>query len=129
MLKGKDGKNMKSNVFRGLSAMMAALLAASLAATTVVSDHRTDIDKFLGTTSSRLVTDGTADASEVYTYTSDYATTTELVKAIADVGERMSEEGSVLLKNNGALPLSEEETQKVSLLGFSSYYPVMGGDM
>ena len=120
---------MKSNVFRGLSAMMAALLAASLAATTVGSDHRTDIDKFLGTTSSRLVTDGTADASEVYTYTSDYATTTELVKAIADVGERMSEEGSVLLKNNGALPLSEEETQKVSLLGFSSYYPVMGGDM
>ena len=41
----------------------------------------------------------------------------------------MSEEGTVLLKNNGALPLSQEETQKISLLGFSSYYPVMGGDM
>ncbi len=41
----------------------------------------------------------------------------------------MNEEGSVLLKNeNAALPLSKEETQKISLLGFSSYYPVQGGD-
>ena len=41
----------------------------------------------------------------------------------------MSEEGSVLLKNNGALPLTKDETQKITLLGFSSYYPVQGGDM
>ena len=41
----------------------------------------------------------------------------------------MSEEGSVLLKNNGALPLTQDETQKITLLGFSSYYPVQGGDM
>ncbi len=39
-------------------------------------------------------------------------------------------EGTVLLKNeNNALPLSKDETQKLSLLGFSSYYPVQGGDM
>ena len=30
---------------------------------------------------------------------------------------------------NAALPLSKEETQKISLLGFSSYYPVQGGDL
>ena len=119
----------KSNVWRGLSAMMATLLTTSLVAGTVVSDHRTDIDKFLGTTSSRMVTDGTADVDDLYTYKSDYASTTELVQAIADVGERMSEEGTVLLKNNGALPLTAEEKGKVSLLGFSSYFPVMGGDM
>ena len=41
----------------------------------------------------------------------------------------MSEEGSVLLRNNGALPLTQDETQKITLLGFSSYYPVQGGDM
>ena len=46
---------------------------------------------------------------------------------MADVGERMSEEGSVLLKNdNNALPLSENELSKVSLLGFASYFPNKG---
>lgn len=41
----------------------------------------------------------------------------------------MSEEGTVLLKNNGALPLTAGEKGKVSLLGFSSYYPLRGGIM
>ena len=41
----------------------------------------------------------------------------------------MSEEGTVLLKNNGALPLSAEEKGKISLLGFSSYHPCVGGVM
>ncbi|MBQ1492618.1 MAG: beta-glucosidase-related glycosidase, partial [Blautia sp.] len=117
----------KAQVWRGLSATTACLLAASLTAGGVVSDHRTDIDKFLGTSSSKIVIDGEVDPAEVYTYASDYASTTELVQAMADIGERMSEEGSVLLKNeNGTLPLSEEEVGKVSLLGFSSYFPNKG---
>ena len=122
-------KGKKISLYRGMSATGAALLALTVSATSVVNDHRTDIDKFLGTSSTKIVTDGDVDTSNMYTYTSDYSNTTELVQAIADVGERMSEEGSVLLKNNGALPLSSDETQKVSLLGFSSYYPVQGGDM
>ena len=93
----------------------------------VIGGFRTDIDKFLGTQSSKILTEG-ASAEELYTYASDYKSTTELLDAIEDLGERMNEEGSVLLKNNGALPLSEAETKKVSLLGFSSYYPVQGGD-
>lgn len=122
-------KGKKISLYRGMSATGAALLALTVSATTVVNDHRTDIDKFLGTSSTKIVTDGDVDTSNMYTYTSDYSNTTELVQAIADVGERMSEEGSVLLKNNGALPLTSDETKKVSLLGFSSYYPVQGGDM
>ena len=116
----------KSQIWRGLSALTAMVLTTSVVGTGVVSDHRTDIDKFLGTTSSKVVTDDEVDASEMYTYTSDYASTTELVTAMADIGERMSEEGSVLLKNNGALPLTAEETGRVSLLGFSSYFPNKG---
>ena len=76
-----------------------------------------------------MVTDNTGE-EDLYTYDSDYSSTTELLDSIEDLGERMSEEGTVLLKNeNSALPLTKEETQKVSLLGFSSYYPVQGGDM
>lgn len=119
----------KRAVWRGVSAVGATFLALSVSAQAVVNDHRTDIDKFLGTSSTRVVTDGEVDTSDMYTYQSDYKTTTELVQSIQDLGERMEEEGAVLLKNDGALPLSADETKKVTLLGFSSYYPIQGGDM
>ncbi len=118
----------KKNLWRGLSTVTASVLSLSIAAVPIVDSFRTDIDKFLGTSSYKLVTDESGD-DELYTYQSDYSSTTELLDAIEDLGERMNEEGSVLLKNNGALPLTSEETQQISLLGFSSYYPVMGGDL
>ena len=118
----------KRNLWRGLTTLTASLLTVSVAAGPVVDSYRTDIDKFLGTKSSAMVTDSIDE--DMYTYKSDYSSTTELLDSIEDLGERMSEEGTVLLKNeNNALPLSKDETQKLSLLGFSSYYPVQGGDM
>ena len=117
----------KRRIWRGATTATASLLTLSLSATLVVDGFRTDIDKFLGTQSTKMVTEDVS--AEDYTFQSDYSSTTELLDAIEDLGERMNEEGSVLLKNeNAALPLSEEETQKISLLGFSSYYPVQGGD-
>lgn len=116
----------RRRVWRGMTTTTATFLALSLSAGTVIDGFRTDIDKFLGTQSTQMVTDN--QSASDYTYQSDYSSTTELLDAIEDLGERMNEEGSVLLKNNGALPLSEEETKKLSLLGFSSYYPVQGGD-
>ena len=118
----------KRNLWRGMTTLTASLLTVSVAAGPVVDSYRTDIDKFLGTKSSAMVTDSTDE--DLYTYKSDYSSTTELLESIEDLGERMSEEGTVLLKNeNDALPLTKDETQKLSLLGFSSYYPVQGGDM
>ena len=118
----------KQRLWRGLTALTAAILVLAITGTTLVNGFRTDIDKFLGTSSTRVVNDE-ADPSTAYTYQSDYKSTTELVQAIADVSERISEEGIVLLKNNGALPLADAEKSKLSLLGFSSYYPLMGGIM
>lgn len=124
MSKKKSGRR----VWRGVTTATASLLALSVCASTVVDGFRTDIDKFLGTKSTKLVTEN-SDGTDLYTFKSDYTSTTELLHGIQDVGERMSEEGSVLLKNNGALTLTQDETQKITLLGFSSYYPVQGGDM
>ena len=124
MSKKKTGRR----VWRAVTTATASLLALSVCASTVVDGFRTDIDKFLGTKSTKLVTEN-SDGTDLYTFKSDYTSTTELLHGIQDVGERMSEEGSVLLKNNGALPLTKDETQKITLLGFSSYYPVQGGDM
>lgn len=119
----------RNNLWRGLTVCMASLFAVTVSAGPLTDSYRTDIDKFLGTKSTRMVTKE-ADGEELYAYQSDYASSAELLRAIEDLGERVSEEGTVLLKNeNNALPLSKEETQKISLLGFSSYYPVQGGDM
>lgn len=123
MSKKKSGRR----VWRGVTTATASLLALSVCASTVVDGFRTDIDKFLGTKSTKLVTED-SDGTDLYTFKSDYTSTTELLHGIQDVGERMSEEGSVLLKNNGALPLTQDETQKITLLGFSSYYGKICGN-
>ena len=119
-------KKTKRRVWRGLATTGTSLLALSLSAAMVIDTFRTDIDKFLGTQSTQMVTDN--QTAEDYTYKSDYTSTTELLDSIEDLGERMSEEGTVLLKNDGALPLSADEKQKVTFLGFSSYFPIQGGD-
>ena len=111
MSKKKSGRR----VWRGVTTATASLLALSVCASTVVDGFRTDIDKFLGTKSTKLVTED-SDGTDLYTFKSDYTSTTELLHGIQDVGERMSEEGSVLLKNNGALPLTKDETQKITLV-------------
>ena len=87
----------KSNLWRGLSTCTASLLTVSLAAGPLVDSYRTDIDKFLGTKSSAMVTENT-EGEDLYTFKSDYSSTTELLDSIEDLGERMSEEGTVLLK-------------------------------
>ncbi len=123
----KSGRG-SQRLWRGLTTVTASVLALALCAQPLVSANRTDLDKFLRTQSSKIVTDD-SDSQDLFAYKSDYTSTTELLDAIEDLGERMSEEGTVLLKNNGALPLSAGEKGKVSLLGFSSYYPLMGGIM
>jgi len=119
----------QKRLWRGLVTVAASFTVISIAGVSIVNSFRTDIDKFLGTQSSKVVTEEGDDSVNKYTYASDYNSTKELVQAIAKVGEQMSEEGTVLLKNNGALPLTSAEKSKLSLLGFSSYYPVVGGDM
>ena len=120
-MKNKKATRKAQRIWRGLTSVMVSLLVLSITAAPIVERFRTDIDKFLGTSSTKMVHGDVAAAENLYAYETDYANTTELVQAIADLGERMSEEGSVLLKNDGALPLTADETQKVSLLGFSSY--------
>lgn len=52
MSKKKSGRR----VWRGVTTATASLLALSVCASTVVDGFRTDIDKFLGTKSTKLVT-------------------------------------------------------------------------
>ena len=77
----KKKNRSKQRLWRGLAALMATLLALSVTGATVVDGFRTDIDKFLGTSSTRVVSDE-ADPSTAYGFKSDYANTKERVQLV-----------------------------------------------
>ena len=105
----------KKNVWRGFAYLFAVLILAGSTAGNVLEANRNVVDGFLGTKSYTVVTD--TEGGELYsTFTADYADTAALVAANEAMGEALEEEGAVLLKNNGALPLAEN-ARSVTLLG------------
>lgn len=114
-------KKTATQIYRGLMAVFLSLALLVTSLTAVVASWRGVIDNALGTTSTKTIGDDK--------FVSDYKSTDELVEAHKKLGEEMSAEGTVLLKNeNGALPLSSDHL-KVTLLGMGSAYPFMGGVM
>ena len=53
----KKADRKSQRLWRGLTAVTAVFLALAMTGSTIVNGFRTDIDKFLGTTSVRVVTD------------------------------------------------------------------------
>lgn len=113
-------------------ALSASLFTLSCTLPMLADNFRGEINNYLGTTNEKVEVAGDLTKEEklaLFPYKSSYGSTKELVQALADVGERMSEEGTVLLKNrNGALPLDENH-RKVTLLGTTAYNPLQGGEM
>ena len=105
---------MRKNVWRGLCYLFAALILLGNTAGTALEANRNVVDGFLGTKSYAVVSEGNG---ELYTtFTADYENTDALVAAHQAMGEQLMEEGAVLLKNNGGLPL-QESARSVTLLG------------
>ena len=103
------------NIWRGFACVMAVLIFLGSTTGVALETNRNMVDGFLGTKSYAVVTD--SDGGELYsTFTADYENTDALVAAHEAMGELLMEEGAVLLKNNGALPLSDSE-RSVTLLG------------
>lgn len=114
-------KKTATQVYRGLMALFLSLALLVTSLTTVVASWRGVIDNVLGTTSTKTINDDK--------FVSDYKSTDELIDAHKKLGEEMSKEGTVLLKNeNNVLPLSKDKL-KVTLLGMGSAYPFLGGVM
>ena len=105
---------MRKNVWRGLCYLFAALILLGSTAGSALEANRNVVDGFLGTKSYAVVSEG---GGELYTtFTADYENTDALVSAHQAMGEQLMEEGAVLLKNSGALPL-QESARSVTLLG------------
>ena len=97
-----------------LSCLGVCVMLIGNSAGTILEKNRNMVNSYLGTQTA-VVEVSESDDALYTTYVADYANTDELIAAHRAMGERLSAEGSVLLKNNGALPL--EKGSAVTLLG------------
>lgn len=118
----------KTNFLRGINVVFAAFFAFLFGVSVVANQWSSYVDEALGTSAFRIVTGEAAEGEDLYPFKSDFATTDELVAYSKDLGERISAEGSVLLKNtSNALPLAS--TSKITLFGIGARAPIMGGQI
>ena len=94
--------------------LMCLLLVVGIILNNVCATYYTPITQFM----SRFTSSGNGN-------TRSELTKVEATQQGADITEKVEEEGIVLLKNNGSLPLAGNGN--VNLFGFSSYSPVYGG--
>jgi beta-glucosidase len=121
-------KKARIRKWRGLTTVFASMFAVVMWTSTICEAWKGMIDTYIGTVSSKVVSEKSDDATDLYTYKSDYKSATELVNAHKNLAERIQEEGTVLLKNSDSvLPL--KKGAKVTLLGMRSHYPVYGGQI
>lgn len=137
----------KTRFFSGLFAVLAVIFAIMLACTQLLYEWAILVDQKLGITTSSSVSSDNVDESSVYfkssfgdvsaLYKSEASRTAaekenlekikeDLLAAEKEYCIRTQEEGSVLLYNNDeALPLSSSD--KITLFGYASAYPVYRG--
>lgn len=117
MSKQGKGKNKSTRRWSIVTVLFAILTVVCILGTNFALSASQAINIFLKIDTYKIVDKG--DGTEDTTYfESDYDSQEELEAAGADVAERVHEEGSVLLKNNGVLPLTADA--KVSTLSHSS---------
>lgn len=121
----KGGKK-STGLWRGLTAVSASLLAAMVGGTTIANANAAFINTRLGTSNYEYVETGSGDEDTTY-FDSEFSSLSEVVEAKNALAEEISEEGTVLLKNdNDALPLNTG-SETVTLWGLNSHYPTLGG--
>lgn len=120
----------KTALYRGLTCAFAIVLVIMVMLALVLEENRTMVDQTLGTKSQLMVTE--KDDGTLYTaFTPDEEFLTngklDLDKDLnihKNLGVKISEEGSVLLKNQNTLPL--KEGAKVTVLGVRGYKSLGG---
>jgi beta-glucosidase len=118
-------KGKKAQVFRGCTAISAALLAALIGGSSIANVNAAFINTRLGTTNYEYVSDS-GDENSTY-FKSDYTSLSDLIADKTALAVEIASEGTVLLKNeNAALPLNTA-SETVTLWGLNSHNPTLGG--
>lgn len=117
---------MKKKIAKGLSGVMACLLSVSICATSLGNEYEALVNEALGVQNSAVET--TAGTMVYKTdFTSDGIPSDEGMAALIEAEDAFNKEGmgesAVLVKNNGALPLSSDITN-ITLFGRSMVDPV-----
>lgn len=108
---------------------MALLLAVSSVAGVMLERFRQQVDETLGTTSQKVVSTGEGTLWTAFTPPQELRNedgtlnTHATIQHFIDFSRELAAGGTVLLKNNGVLPL--QKGISVSLLGMKSYYPIL----
>lgn len=118
----------RTGLWRGLASLMCFLLILSMIVGSLLESNAQVIDNALGTQSQRVESDGAL--YDKFTPSSDVlnpdgtGNSHALIQKAIDLNRQQVVEGSVLLKNNGALPL--KSGANVTLLGIHSHKPILG---
>lgn len=123
MKKGKKA----TKVWRGMTVVTASLLSIAVGGLAIANVNAAFINSRLGTSNYKTVDKGEENLTDAIYFESEYTSLADLVKAKEELAEQISEEGSVLFKNeNQALPI-DKEAEKVTLWGMNSHTPTLGG--
>ncbi len=124
--KTANKKPMSSRKFSAIMLPIAAvLLVLVIGANIAANMFDSFLDHYLGGNPYDIVTISGSENWDTNYYDGKYATKEEATKAAESFVTEIGNEGIVLLKNNGALPLAAGE--KISLIGRYAADPIYGG--
>ena len=118
-------KGKKTGLKRGLAVILASLFVLSLFVSSIAQTWAGKINTFLGTSSYETVKTGESTSDGIY-FESEFKTVKEVIDAKEALAREISQEGTVLFKNNGALPL-DPASEKVTIWGLNALAPTFGG--
>ena len=118
-------KTKKTGAKRGLAVILASLFVLSMFVTSIAQTWSGKINTYFGTTSYKTEKTGESSGDGIY-FDSEFSTVKEVIDAKEALAREISQEGTVLFKNDGALPI-DAASEKITIWGLNALAPTFGG--